>query len=166
MDRVWSLARRCTATLEETEDLVQETYMRVLEACRGHRRPERVAPWLATSCLNVVRSHYWRRRRGIQEVLMVDPGRERSAATDTATEAIGRLDRELVQRTSAFAVTPVDIYGLTAAGAAKVTGSPRGTVLSRVHRGEKAATRSPGVDTSRYTRGEVFKVSHSSTPSG
>jgi RNA polymerase sigma-70 factor (ECF subfamily) len=144
MDRLWSLARRCTATREEAEDLVQETYMRALEAWRGHRRPERVAPWLATICLNVVRSDYRRRRRRVQEVLTVDPGRGRSAATDTAEEAIGHLDRELVHRAlwalpedQRIAVTLVDIYGLTAAEASKVTGSPRGTVLSRVHRGRK-----------------------------
>ena len=144
MDRLWSLARRCTATREDAEDLVQETYMRALEAWRGHRRPEQVAPWLATICLNVVRSDYRRRRRRIQEVLMVDPGRDSSAATDTAAEALGQLDRELVHRAlralpedQRIAVTLVDIYGLTATEASKATGAPRGTVLSRVHRGRK-----------------------------
>jgi len=36
------------------------------------------------------------------------------------------------------AIVLVDLCGLTAAEAAAVTGSPRGTVLARVHRGRKA----------------------------
>jgi RNA polymerase sigma-70 factor (ECF subfamily) len=35
----------------------------------------------------------------------------------------------------------MDLGGLTAAEVAKVTGSPRGTVLARVHQGRKALAR-------------------------
>ena len=37
-----------------------------------------------------------------------------------------------------IAVTLMDLCGLSAAEVARATGSPRGTVLSRVHRGRKA----------------------------
>ncbi|HEY8200523.1 MAG TPA: RNA polymerase sigma factor [Actinomycetota bacterium] len=145
IDRLWSLARRCTSSKEEAEDLVQETYLRALDAWRRHRHPERVEAWLATICLNVVRSDYRRRRRRVQEVLMADPGRAASGTADPAAEALGVLDREAVHRALAalpedqrIAVTLVDICGLTAAEASRAMGSPRGTVLSWVHRGRKA----------------------------
>src|SRR5919109_1142794 len=145
MDRLWSLARRCTSSKEEAEDLVQETYWRALEAWRRHRRPERVEAWLATICLNLVRSDYRRRRRRIQEVLMPDPGRGGYSTADTAAEALGILDLEAVYRALAalpedhrIAVTLVDICGLTVAEAARAMGSPRGTILCWVHRGRKA----------------------------
>jgi len=39
------------------------------------------------------------------------------------------------------AVALMDLAGLTAAEVAEVTGSPRGTVLARVHRGRKTLAR-------------------------
>ncbi len=65
-----------------------------------------------------------------------------------AEDAIGALTAALVRRALAtlseeqrVAVTLVDLCGFTSAEAAGILGCPRGTVLSRVHRGRKALAR-------------------------
>ncbi|MGI8426727.1 MAG: RNA polymerase sigma factor, partial [Actinomycetota bacterium] len=76
---------------EEAEDLVQETYLRAFRAWRAHRRPEKVEAWLATICLNVVRSEYrWRSRRPAEQ-LAADPASREVAEDDTAVQALNAL---------------------------------------------------------------------------
>lgn len=145
MDQIYSLARRLTREDQAAEDLVQETYLRAFEAWTKHRRPDRVEPWLVTICLNVARSDHRRRRRRPDLVFVAEQSPDAAAGPDVAAEAMGRMDRDAVRRAlwslpeqQRVALTLVDICGLTAAQAARATRSPRGTILSRVHRGRKA----------------------------
>lgn len=145
MDLVHNLARRMTRDPEAAEDLVQETYLAAYKAWKRHRRPERVEPWIATICLNLARSNFRRLRRRPDELLHPEPGLETRSDHDTAREAMTELDRATVHRAlwqlpeeQRIAITLMDLSGLTASEAAKVMGTPRGTVLSRVHRGRKA----------------------------
>ena len=145
MDLVHNLARRLTRDAEAAEDLVQETYLAAFQAWRKHRRPERVEPWIATICLNLARSNFRRLRRRPEETLQADPGLSIGSETDTAWEALAAIDRKVVRNAlwglpegQRVAVTLMDIGGLSAKEVARVMGTPRGTVLSRVHRGRKA----------------------------
>jgi RNA polymerase sigma-70 factor (ECF subfamily) len=145
MDLVHNLARRLTRDADAAEDLVQETYLAALQAWRKHRQPDRVEPWIATICLNLARSNYRRLRRRPEETLQADPGLEIGSEADTAWEALAAIDRATVRNAlwglpeeQRVAVTLMDIGGLTAKEVARVMGTPRGTVLSRVHRGRKA----------------------------
>lgn len=145
MDLVYNLARRCTLPGSDVEDLVQETYLRALVGWRAHRRPDRVGAWLATICLNLARSDYRRRQRRPTEVLAADPGRDVASTADPAGQALSRLQREAIAKAiwdlpeeQRIAVALCDLCGFTTAEAARITRSPRGTVLSRVHRGRKA----------------------------
>jgi RNA polymerase sigma-70 factor (ECF subfamily) len=52
-------------------------------------------------------------------------------------DAISKALRELPEE-QRIAVALVDLCGLSSTEVARITGSPRGTVLSRVHRGRKA----------------------------
>lgn len=143
LDMLHNLARRLAPSRQEAEDLVQETCVRAL---RGWRRqpPRESGPWLATICLNVARSqHRWRRVRPA-EVLDPDPGASLPSSKDTAAEAMSRVVSDTVHRAlwqlpapQREAVTLMDLCGFTAAQVAKITGSPRGTVLARAHRGHK-----------------------------
>jgi RNA polymerase sigma-70 factor (ECF subfamily) len=70
---------------------------------------------------------------------------EIGSEADTAWEALAAIDRATVRNAlwglpeeQRVAVTLMDIGGLTAKEVARVMGTPRGTVLSRVHRGRKA----------------------------
>ncbi|MEX2556515.1 MAG: sigma-70 family RNA polymerase sigma factor [Actinomycetota bacterium] len=144
MDLVHNLARRILRDEQAAEDLVQETYLRAYDAWIKHRRPDKVEPWLATICLNLGRSELRRRRRR-PEVLEASPGTERADPVNVSEEALDRVDQAVVRRAlwelpeeQRIAITLVDLCGLTASEAANVMRSPRGTVLSRVHRGRKA----------------------------
>jgi RNA polymerase sigma-70 factor, ECF subfamily len=144
IDLVYNLARRFAERPEDAEDLVQETYLAAYQAWLDDRRPRRVDPWIATICLNLGRSRQRMRARRPIEVSIEDrdfrapataePELAAEAAADRRAlhEAMSRLPEE--QR---VAITLVDLAGQTTAEAARAMGTPRGTVLSRVHRGRR-----------------------------
>jgi RNA polymerase sigma-70 factor (ECF subfamily) len=144
MDLVYNLARRFADRVDEAEDLVQETYLAAFRAWRDQRRPRRVEPWIATICLNLGRSRYRTEQRRPIEVPIEDrdfrapevgePERAAEAAMDreALAAAMQRLPEE--QR---VAITLVDLAGFSTAEAANAMGTPRGTVLSRLHRGRR-----------------------------
>ncbi|HZB00743.1 MAG TPA: sigma-70 family RNA polymerase sigma factor [Actinomycetota bacterium] len=144
MDLVYNLARRFTDRSEDTEDLVQETYLAAYRAWREHRRPRRVEPWIATICLNLARSRYRTKARRPIEVAIegrdfrapevADP--EQAAEAVLEQEALRRAMR-LLPEEQRVAITLVDLGGLSTTEAAGAMGTPRGTVLSRLHRGRR-----------------------------
>ncbi|HEY3261946.1 MAG TPA: sigma-70 family RNA polymerase sigma factor, partial [Pseudonocardiaceae bacterium] len=140
---VYNLARRLARSCSQAEDLVQETYLRALHGWR-RRPPEDVRAWLATICLNIARAGWRRTAARPAEVLDPDPGTMVASAQDTAAEAISGAVREQVHRAlwqlpaaQREAITLMDLCGFTAAEVAAMTGTPRGTILARVHRGHK-----------------------------
>jgi RNA polymerase sigma-70 factor (ECF subfamily) len=144
MDLVYTVARRSSRRPEDAEDLVQETYLQAFRAWQDDRRPERVEPWLATICLNLARSRY--RRESVRPAeLPIDDLDRPTQAIGPEDSAIGSLERETLQKAmwklndaQRIAITLVDLVGLSTAEAAKAMGTPRGTVLSRLHRGRRA----------------------------
>lgn len=143
IDMLHNLARRLTHGREAAEDLVQETYVRALQGWR-RAHPERMAPWLATICLNAARSQYRRRVARPAEVLEAEPGVRQPSADDTASQALHTLDRDAINAAleqlpsqQREAITLMDLCGFTAAQASEILGAPRNTVLTRVHRGHK-----------------------------
>jgi RNA polymerase sigma-70 factor, ECF subfamily len=143
MDLVYNIARRMVPRREDAEDLVQETFLGAYRAWVDGRAPRRVEPWLATICLNLGRSAFRHRARRPQEVgWEIHDVRD---DTDVEREAIGRIEREAVHRAmwalpdeQRVAITFVDLVGLPTAEVATIMGTPRGTVLSRLHRGRRA----------------------------
>jgi RNA polymerase sigma-70 factor (ECF subfamily) len=146
LDLVHSLARRFVVQRADAEDLVQETYLRAWQAWAAGRLPRRVEPWLATICLNVGRD--WVRRGRARREEPVPEGWEAAATADVELVVIDRVRRAQLDRAlwalpteQRIAITLMDVGGFTAAEVASMTGSPRGTVLARVHRGRKALAR-------------------------
>ena len=142
-DAVYNLARRLTRTAADAEDLVQETYLRAWQAWRARRRPRRAAPWLAAICLNLARDAARRQARR-PATLPEGALAGRPAQVDVAEQAVRLVLRRHAEAAldalpdeQRIAIVLMDLCGLTAAEAASVTGSPRGTVLARVHRGRK-----------------------------
>lgn len=147
LDMVYTLARRLTRTQQEAEDLVQDTYLRAVQAWR-RKRPDRAAPWLATICLNLSRSQHRKRSVRPDEMLDADVGRDIASSEDTEAIAVACIEREAVHRALALlsseqreAVTLMSLCGFSASEAAGVLGVPRGTVLARTHRGHKRLAR-------------------------
>ena len=145
LDRLFNLARGLTDSRQDAEDLVQETCLLALQGWR-RRPPDEPGPWLATVCLNAARSSY-RRRTARPVELQADLwlSAQVDARADTAQQALAHLDAARVRRAlqqlpakQREAITLMDLSGFTASQVAVVVRAPRGTVLSRVHRGRKA----------------------------
>jgi RNA polymerase sigma-70 factor (ECF subfamily) len=144
MDLVYNIAHRFADRVEEAEDLVQETYLAAYRAWRDQRRPRRVEPWMATICLNIGRSRYRTRERRPIEVSIEDRDFRAPEVGDPEAAAQAAMDREALfdamrrlPEEQRVAITLVDLAGLSTAEAARAMGTPRGTVLSRLHRGRR-----------------------------
>lgn len=143
LDLVFNLARRMMTNADLVEDLVQETYLKAFEAWCAGRKPRKVEPWLATICLNTGRT-WWRRASNVREIALGDVDAGVAAGEDVEAEAVSAIRRRLVHDAlwrlpdeQRIAITLMDLNGFSAREVARITGSPRGTVLSRVHRGRK-----------------------------
>jgi RNA polymerase sigma-70 factor, ECF subfamily len=144
MDLVYNLARHMVPRPEDAQDLVQETYLAAYRAWVDRRRPRKVEAWLATICLNLGRSSFRHRARRPREIPIADVA-DMSGDSDPEREAIEGLDRRsllnalwLVPEEQRIAIALVDLAGFSTNDAAKIMESPKGTVLSRLHRGRKA----------------------------
>ncbi|MGI8774123.1 MAG: RNA polymerase sigma factor [Actinomycetota bacterium] len=142
LDLVYNLSRRLGRNRESVEDLVQETYVKAFEAWSKGRKPQQVEPWIATICLNAGRS-MWRKASTRREIVTEERSDEPSQV-DVAEEAMQSLRKDAVHEAlwmlpdeQRIAITLMDLDGFTAVEAARITGAPRGTILSRVHRGRK-----------------------------
>lgn len=146
LDLVYNLARRVVRNPVLVEDVVQETYVKAFEAWASGRKPSNVKAWIATIALNVGRG-YWRKASTRYEVLG-DELPDKGSSEDVETEAIVSVQQQVVHRTlwelpeeQRLTITLMDIDGFTANEVAKIMGTPRGTVLSRAHRGRKRLAR-------------------------
>jgi RNA polymerase sigma-70 factor (ECF subfamily) len=144
MDLVYNLSRRFADRVEDTEDLMQETYLAAFRAWRDQRRPGRVEPWIATICLNLGRSRYRTKGSRPIEVQIEDRDFRAPDVTEPELAAEATMDREALHQAmwrlpeeQRVAITLVDLAGLSTAEAARAMGTPRGTVLSRLHRGRR-----------------------------
>jgi RNA polymerase sigma-70 factor (ECF subfamily) len=142
-DLLHTLALRLAPHPADAADIVQETYLRAYAAW-GPRRPDDVGAWLATICLNAGRDE-WRRHARRSAARYDGPVPDLPGRADTEQAALERLGTSRIKaalwalpEAQRIAITLTDLCGFTAAQAAAITGAPRGTVLSRVHRGRKA----------------------------
>jgi RNA polymerase sigma-70 factor (ECF subfamily) len=144
MDMVYALARRAVPG-DEAQDLVQDTFLAAYRAWVDDRRPERVEPWLATICLNLARSRYRSRQRRPAELPLDGLADRVGSDDDPADRALAAVDIEAVHRAmwnlpeeQRIAIALVDLADMSVLDAAAVMGSPKGTVLSRLHRGRRS----------------------------
>lgn len=144
MDLVFNLSRRLLRNPADAEDLVQDTFLSAYRAWVDERRPRKVEPWIATICLNLARSRYRSAGRRPLEVPLDEAPERATPEPGPEHLALGSLRREALERTmqalpeeQRVAITLVDLGGLSTREAAEAMGTPRGTVLSRVHRGRR-----------------------------
>ena len=143
LDLVYNLARRMVRDPDHQADLVQETYLKAFEAWIKGRKPRKVEPWIATICINAGRS-YWR-KASVRNELSVDELPDHGGeGPDVEEIAIEHVQRRAVHEAlwklpeqQRIAITLMDLGGFTAQEVARITRTPRGTVLARVHRGRK-----------------------------
>jgi RNA polymerase sigma-70 factor, ECF subfamily len=153
LDAAFNLAFWLVRSAPDAEDIVQESYMRAFRAFQGFAGTD-AKPWL----LAIVRNAAYRwlsNRRRAENVISLDealggrseePAEAQVASEDPTPEAqlIGEVDRGLVRRALAE-LPPVfreivvlrEIEGLAYREISRVTGTPLGTVMSRLARGRR-----------------------------
>jgi RNA polymerase sigma-70 factor, ECF subfamily len=145
IDVVYDSVLRLTGDPANAQDLTQETFLRAFRSFDTFQAGSNCRAWLLRIAYNLFCNDY-RKRRRLPEAFTADGDTDPfdELATDEPgpeEAAIRLLDHEslhwaLAQLPEEFrtAVTLVDIHGLSCAEAAEVMGTPRGTVLSRLHR--------------------------------
>ena len=127
---VWQL---CTAlgSAGETDDLVQETYLRALKSLPNFRGEAPVKLWLLSIARRTCADHVRRRqrRRRLMQRLTHEATPTHAPAPEITTDLIDALDPD---RRDAFVLT--QLVGLSYDEAAVVAGCPIGTIRSRVAR--------------------------------
>jgi RNA polymerase sigma-70 factor, ECF subfamily len=148
LDRLYRAAWALTGAREDAEDLVQETYERVLRRPREIAREEDALPYLLgvlrNTWVDTVRS---RARRPTAPLDAEAAGRieatapspvDRMAAREVFA-AVARLPEEFRDVLAA-----VDVAGLSYAEAARSLDLPVGTVMSRLSRGRRRVAEALG----------------------
>ncbi len=145
LPRLYRAARAWTRSREEAEDLVQETYARVLAKPRLLRGEDELGYLLRSLRNTLVGQRRAERRRPVTAEL-ADEGRLGTRASDdpaAATEtrevyaAIAALPSEFRD-----ALVAVDVAGLSYPEAARALGVPEGTLTSRLFRARDRVARS------------------------
>jgi RNA polymerase sigma-70 factor (ECF subfamily) len=144
LPRLFRAARAWTRSREEAEDLVQETYVRVLARPRLLRGEDEVGYLLRALRNTLISRHRAEQRRPVTTELPDDTALGTRARDDPAevTEmreayaAIAELPEEFRD-----ALVAVDIAGLSYPEAARALGVPEGTLTSRLFRARDRVAR-------------------------
>ena len=156
---LYGLALRLTGDASAAEDLVQETYLKGLQAFVTLRDPDRVRPWLFQILSRLVTDRH--RASGREVPLETPEDLDRFSLYDRIADEdplpysdklhedfLARfrdedVRRALVRIPEAYRVPLVLVYveGLSYRELADFLGCPIGTVMSRLHRGRKALER-------------------------
>ena len=149
IDRLFRAAWALCGSREDAEDLVQETYMRVLSKKRMIGSREDTLPYL----LAVLRNTYissLRKRDRRPRTAPLEESEERLAAPAGATPMSVLAAREVFSAIAALpddqrdALAAVDVAGLSYQEAADALEVPVGTIMSRLYRGRNRVAEAVG----------------------
>jgi RNA polymerase sigma-70 factor (ECF subfamily) len=137
VERLYRAAYGLCGSRQDAEDLVQDTYERVLRRPRFVRRDDDLA-----YLLRVLRNTWVSSRRTGRGVTISPAGDEIEEVAGTHDPIAQRLDgaavfealRELTDPLRE-ALVAVDVVGLSYREAARALGTKEGTIMSRLHRG-------------------------------
>ncbi|HQF94722.1 MAG TPA: sigma-70 family RNA polymerase sigma factor [Microthrixaceae bacterium] len=133
---VWRL---CTSlgSAGEIDDLVQETYLRMIRSMPGYRGDAPVRLWILAIARNVCADHVRRRQRQRRLIGRLTE-RYVSDSVPPPPDPHPWLDDLSPERREAFVLTQV--LDLSYEDAASIAGCPVGTIRSRVHRAREDLT--------------------------
>jgi RNA polymerase sigma-70 factor (ECF subfamily) len=144
LPRLYRAARAWTRSREEAEDLVQETYARVLARPRLLRNEDELG-YLVRSMRNTFISQLRARDRRPQTTELVEEVAVSGRASDNPAEAaeIREVHAAIAELPDDFrdALVAVDIAGLSYPEAARALGVPEGTLTSRLFRARDRVAR-------------------------
>lgn len=136
VDRLFRAAWALTGDRHEAEDLVQDTYAKVLARSRFVRGDE--LGYLLRALTNQHRSRFRRRRRRPVEVPLERAVADRAPGPDRAFE-VHELFATIagLPEDARSAVVAVDVVGLSYGEAADLLGIKEATLTTRLHRARK-----------------------------
>jgi RNA polymerase sigma-70 factor, ECF subfamily len=144
LPRLYRAARAWTRSREEAEDLVQETYARVLARPRLLRNEDELG-YLLRSLRNTLISQRRAQSRRPVTIELVDEATVGTRASDDPAQAveIHQVYEAISQLPDDFkdALVAVDIAGLSYPEAARSLGVPEGTLTSRLFRARDRVAR-------------------------
>jgi RNA polymerase sigma-70 factor (ECF subfamily) len=150
IDKLFRAAYAMCGSRDLAEELVQETYVKVLSRPRLLRRDDDLG-YLIKALRNTWYSHLRneRTRRASTDPSGQEPDQlvartsegdpESSLEAGEVLDALAQLPREFRE-----AVAAVDVAGLSYAEAARALGVRKGTIMSRVYRGREQVARAVG----------------------
>ena len=156
-DQLFKTALRLTRSVEESEDLLQETYLKAYRHYHQFTEGTNLKAWLFRILKNTFINSY-RKNRNRPQLLDFDELRDSGdgfdeglpAAQDPETDLLSNeLDGEIKEALMALphhyrmAVLMVDLQGLSYQEVADALAVPIGTIMSRLYRGRKKIERSP-----------------------
>ena len=140
LDRLYRAAWALCGSREDAEDLVQETFTKVLSKRRVIGSDADALPYLLTVLRNTFVSSLRTRARRPQTAPLED-AEQRLAAPGATSPVEVVAAREVFAAIAALpedqrdVIAAVDVAGLSYAEAAETLGVPAGTVMSRLYRG-------------------------------
>jgi RNA polymerase sigma-70 factor, ECF subfamily len=149
LDRLYRAAWALCGSREDAEDLVQETYTRVLSKRRVIGRKEDTLPYLLAVLRNTYVSSLRKRDRRPRTAPLED-SEDRLAAPASVGPMSVLAAREVFEAIAALpddqrdALAAVDVAGLTYQEAAESLEVPVGTIMSRLYRGRNRVAQAVG----------------------
>ena len=136
LPRLYRAARAWTRSREEAEDLVQETYARVLARPRLLREEGEVGYLLRALRNTLISQRRTEGRRPVTAELVEDLAGGRAGDDPAETVETRRVYAAIAELADEFreALIAVDIVGLSYQEAARALGVPEGTLTSRLFR--------------------------------
>jgi len=137
-DSMYRVAWRLTGNSGEAEDLVQETYVQAWQKMDSLREPNRMRSWMFAILRNqYLKSVRKKRPTATDDVENIEDKtapveQDKEDPSDVIQKAMMQLEED--QR---LPILLVSMEGISVDEASGILGIPRGTVLSRMHRGRK-----------------------------
>jgi len=144
LPRLYRAARAWTRSREEAEDLVQETYARVLARPRLIRGEDEVGYLFRALRNTLISQRRTEQRRPVTTELEEESSLGSRASDDPAVESeTRRVYAAIAELPEEFrdALVAVDVAGLSYPEAARALGVPEGTVTSRLFRARDRVAR-------------------------